>query len=73
MAARPSFPKYLRPYVKAAEQAGWRVEPTKSGHVRFLPSDKTCRAIVAASTPSECRGELNLRAALRRAGLELPR
>lgn len=69
----PTFPRYLRSYVRAAQAAGWRVEGTRNGHVRFSPPDRTVPPVIAASTPSDCRAERNMIAALRRAGLDLPR
>lgn len=53
-----------------AEQQGWRVERTNGDHLKWLAPDGGM-AIYSPSTPSNARGILNLKAQLRRAGLEL--
>lgn len=63
--------KDLRPLAKIAKKQGWRVIPTKSGHVIFLGPHG--QRVVTASTPSDYRGHLNCVARLRRAGMRIPR
>lgn len=66
-----SAKKTLRTYRRAAEEQGWRVEETKSGHLRFIPADRSKPIVVASSTPSDARSVKNLRAQLRRSGLDV--
>jgi hypothetical protein len=51
-----------------AERAGWTVEPTRSGHLRFRGPDG--QVVVHSTTSSDWRAARNLRAQLRRAGLD---
>lgn len=57
----------LNPMVKAAVAQGWTVELTKGGHVRFTaPSG----AFVFTGSSPGASSHRNLRAQLRRAGLD---
>jgi len=62
----------MKALVKAAEQQGWRVERTAKGCM-FRPADRSLPQVLAHFTLSDHRGMLNLVAALRRSGLQLPR
>lgn len=74
-----STPRHLKPYVKAAEAAGWLVETRKNGHVYFVPpkgtkygtSDELAGPVKASATPSDRRAMKNMVADLRRRGLEV--
>lgn len=57
--------------IREARSQGWVVEVSRGAHVRFLPPDRTARPVYAASTPSDQRSWLNVRAKLRRAGLKI--
>lgn len=62
----------LRPFVKAAIDQGWSVEKTGGGHLRF--KSPTGAVVFTPSTPGGGNRAIeNTRAALRRAGLNLPR
>jgi hypothetical protein len=64
----------LKDVVTRAKRAGWSVEPTRGGHLRFCPPAKLGGpCLYTASTPSDRRGLDNLRAQLRRAGLDDPK
>lgn len=57
----------MRTLRKRALAQGWRIEPTRNGHERWLsPSGGTA---VISGTPSDHRALLNARADLKRAGL----
>lgn len=58
----------IRKVVKEAKRQGWRVETTKSGHLKFLPPDRTKRACVFSGTPGDQRAIHNHIAAMRRQG-----
>ena len=60
----------LRELVVAAERCGWRVLQLRSGHVQFRPP--VGPIVVASGTASDHRAIRNLKADLRRAGLEVP-
>lgn len=62
--------KALRPIIKKARKQGWKVDLTKSGHVRFKPPTSG-QSIITAGTASDHRSLKNLRADLRRAGLDV--
>ena len=62
--------KDMRKLAKACTANGWRVEPTRGGHVRLLSPDGE-HLIIAEATPSDRRSLSNTKARLRRAGLEL--
>ena len=59
----------MRTICKQAKRQGWKVGLTRSGHVRFVPPDRSVPALVTGSTPGDRRAVLNLRADLRRRGL----
>ena len=61
----------MRVLLKQAERQGWRVSPTRSGHIKFVPPDPSIPALVTGSTPSDRRSLRNLQADLRRRGLTL--
>lgn len=63
------YQRTLDCYAACARAQGWRVEPLRGGHVRFLPPRGTGRIVVASATASDHRAVRNLRADLRRAGL----
>lgn len=51
---------------KQAQAAGWRVEQTRNGHLRFLGPNG--QIVICSGTPSDCRSVKNTRAQLRRGG-----
>jgi hypothetical protein len=64
--------------IKAAEAAGWTVEMTKNCHVKFSPppgardrSGSPAGPVFTGSTASDHRAVKNLRAQLRRSGLDV--
>lgn len=59
----------VRELVRAAQAAGWRVELTGGGHVKFLPPGG--RPVFGSQTPSDPSAWRNMRSDLRRAGLEV--
>jgi len=63
--------KDLRRWTIHARAAGWIVERTRCGHIRWVPPDRSKPVIVTGSTPSDHRSRMNLRADLRRHGLEI--
>jgi len=64
-----SMPREQRDYAEAALARGWRITRTRSGHWCWLaPRGKS--VIFSAGTPSDWRAVANLRARLRRAGLD---
>lgn len=65
------LPKEVRALVRAAELAGWAVSRTRRSHIRLRPVDKTRGAVTISGTPSDKRSLKNLRADLRRAGLDI--
>jgi hypothetical protein len=65
-------PRELRPLVLAAVEAGWTVERTGGGHLRF--KSPSGALVFTPSTPGGGRRSIeNCRAELRRKGLNLPR
>lgn len=58
-----------RTLARAAQSQGWTVRRTRGGH--WLWTSPTGTRVVSAGTPGDRRGVLNLRAALKRAGLVL--
>lgn len=64
--------KEMKALLKAAEEQGWTVRFTGSGHYQWkAPDGQTI--IVTPSTPSDHRSMSNTRAQLKRAGLNLPK
>lgn len=62
---------YFRRLVASCRQQGWRVERTRRLHWRFVPPRPDAQIVITAGTPSDRRALLNLRADLRRAGLNV--
>lgn len=61
----------LRALRRLARDQGWQFETTSRGHLVWVAPEG--QRIVAAGTPSDSRARLNMVAALRRAGLDVPR
>jgi len=61
----------LTTLVHLARRQGWCVERTGGGHMRFRSPDPTAPFIITSSTPSDQRAVRNMRAMLRRAGLDM--
>lgn len=59
----------MKDLVKAAKKQGWRVEPTRGGHIRFTPPWKHMQQIICSSTPSDRHAVRNALSQLRRNGL----
>lgn len=59
----------VRSLVKAIEAAGGRVVRSKRGHFKVYIEDRLVTTL--PQTPSDRRGLLNARAAIRRAGIQL--
>lgn len=55
--------------IRTAEDQGWQVSRTRSGHVRFVPPDPTRRIVVSGGTSSDWRRITKLTSDLRRQGL----
>jgi predicted RNA binding protein YcfA (HicA-like mRNA interferase family) len=66
-----TIPKELQPAAKHARKAGWTVEPTRGGHLAWVPPEG--QTVYSPSTPSCSRSVANVLAKLRRAGLRLDR
>jgi predicted RNA binding protein YcfA (HicA-like mRNA interferase family) len=60
--------KEAKALIKAAEKAGWRTERGGGGHVKIYPPTGP---IITAGNSGGKRGSKNLRADLRRAGLDV--
>lgn len=58
-----------RRLIQAAQDAGWKVEWTGGGHIKFIPPSG--RPIFTSGTPSDHRTTQNLKHRLRREGLDL--
>ena len=63
-----SFAKDFRKVIKAAEQQGWRCEPTKGGHWRLYAPDGV-HIVHAPGTPSDRRSFDNTISQMRQYGL----
>lgn len=63
--------KNLRKVIRAARHQGWVVEPTRNGHLKFVPPNPEQRILFTGSTPSDHRGRTNFRKDLERSGLSL--
>ena len=63
--------KELKKMMKQAVAQGWKVEPTRNGHTKWIPADKSQDMVIAASTPSDFRSWKNLTAQLKRSGLRV--
>jgi hypothetical protein len=67
-----SVPRDLKPAAELAVSTGWRVQRTRSGHLKWVTPDG--RPVFCGSTPSKWkRGHENTIAKLRRAGLAILR
>lgn len=64
-----SAKKELKEIIKAAEEQGWQVKTTKSGHQMFFAPDGINK-VTAGGTPSDHRAQANLLAQLRRYGFK---
>lgn len=62
----------IRKIEKEAKRQGWRVEPTKKGHVRFVPPDPTKSIVIFSGTPSDRRAINNFVGEMRRQGFRWP-
>ncbi len=60
----------LRDIVREARRQGWKVLPTKGGHLEFRSPQG--QRIFGPSTPSDWRAVRNLLAHLKRGGFEWP-
>lgn len=65
------YKKQLNGLISTAESADWRVHKGGGGHWKFLPADPCQGIVVAAATASDPRAINNVRAQLRRAGLDV--
>lgn len=63
--------KDLRKLMRKARQAGWRVKKTRAGHLKWYPPAADAAMVVSALTPSCSRALANIRAELRKRGLEV--
>ena len=61
--------KAVRCFVRAALAAGWTVEWTGGGHLRFSSPERDGPVIFTAATPGDRRSHQNAVAQFRRAGL----
>lgn len=66
---RLALPSDWRPLVSAAVRAGWTLEKTGGGHIRWQSPTGGCT--FTASSPSDRRAMYNARSRLRRAGLSI--
>jgi hypothetical protein len=57
--------KEMKRFIREAEDVGWRVEPTRSGHLAFYSPDGQ-NVIHTGSTPQDWRTYRNLRAEIQR-------
>ena len=62
-------PREFAPFARQAVLRGWRVEPTKNLHLKWVAPSGAI--IFSSSTPSDRRAALNLRSQLRREGLDV--
>ena len=71
MNARASLnlPREWHVLVDAAQAAGWSVAKTRGNHVKW--ASPTGAVVFSASTPSDRRAIHNIRAMLRRKGLQI--
>jgi len=58
----------LQQLIRRAVHQGWSVEQLPGGHLCWRPPGRGVQ-VFSASSPSDWRANLNLRASLRRAGL----
>lgn len=62
----------VRQLARLAQDHGWTVRRSGSGHFKFIPPNGE-RAVTVPATPSDKRSLANSIAQLRRAGLPIPR
>lgn len=62
------IPEEYRALAKLARQQGWTITVCGSGHLRWTTPDG--RAVFSPKSPGDGRGIYNVRAKLRRAGLD---
>lgn len=60
------IPRQYKQLADAAQAAGWRIEPTNGGHLRWT-HPAADRPVFSAASPSDWRAVKNVRARLRRA------
>jgi predicted RNA binding protein YcfA (HicA-like mRNA interferase family) len=60
----------LKELKRLAEAQGWRVEPTKGSHWKFIPPDKTKQMVVLPGSSCSRVGLRNALSALKRSGLQ---
>lgn len=60
--------KQIKRLVRHARAQGWRTEFTRGGHMKWLPPEGPF--VISSATPSDGHAIDNLRADLRRHGLE---
>lgn len=61
----------VRRVLKAARQAGWRIERGGGGHYRLYPDDRDLPPMTVASSPGARRSLANMLADARRRGLNI--
>lgn len=64
-----NLPRDWQSLVEAAQGAGWSVAKTRGNHVKWV--SPTGAVVFSASTPSDHRAIYNIRAQLRRHGLQI--
>lgn len=57
--------------LKTVKKAGWTVDRTNSGHFRLRAPDPKIPLIYAPYSPSDKRGLKNLKALLRKCGVDI--
>lgn len=68
--SRNDYKKRLAEFSSQAQNQDWRVEPTNSGHVKFIPPEKDKPIVIAAATTTDHRAAANLLSQLRRSGFQ---
>jgi hypothetical protein len=68
-----AIPRDLRPAARVAIQSGWTIRKTAGHHLAWKPPTKDGSVVYCGSTLSCSRAIGNIRAELRRNGLDLPR
>jgi hypothetical protein len=64
------YKKKMNGLIEILRGEGWRVEPTRPGHVQLIPPDKQYEIVHAPGTSSDHRGFANVLAQLRRSGYQ---
>lgn len=65
-----SHKKEIKRLVAQAESQGWRVEPTRGGHLKWMPPDRSQSFVISAATPSDHRALKNIISHLRQRGFD---